>query len=183
MKTENKKSDNKRQITVRANYDIRKPYVKLITDNGLKQYKTSDAISLAESDGLDLVEISFDKESKMPICKILDYGKYVYDLKKREKEQKKATRIAKGELKEIVFSIRIDENDKKIKIDHIKEFLNEKNTRVKISIRLSKREMSRTDFAKDLMREILNECNGIAKLDGTPVFQGRIMSCVLKGLN
>ena len=77
------------------------------------------------------------------------------------------------------FSIRIDENDKNIKISHIKEFLSDGNL-VKITIELSKREMNRLDYAKNLMKEILDKFNEIAQIDGKPSLEGRCMSCVLK---
>jgi len=139
-----------------------------------------DAIELAHSQNMNLVQISYNPSLKPgSICKILNYSKFKYEEKKRKKEQQKKNKANKVNVKEINFTIRIDDNDRRIKIKHVKEFIEDGDS-VKLSIVLARREMNRLDYAKQLMKEILSEFDGIAKLDGTPSIEGRKMSCVIK---
>ena len=91
----------------------------------------------------------------------------------------KKARAQRADVKEVKFTIRIDDNDKNIKVQHIKEFLAEGNV-VKVSIVLAKREMARLDYAKTMMKSILNCFDGIARMEGAPSLEGRVMSCTLK---
>ena len=91
----------------------------------------------------------------------------------------KKQRAKLQQVKEIKFSIRTDDNDRNIKVNHIKQFLSE-NCLVKISIVLSKREMNRVDFAKQFMKDVLSNFDGIAKIEGTPSLERRVLSCMLK---
>ena len=108
-----------------------------------------------------------------------DYGKYLYEQQKKEKYQKKIERANRADVKEISFSIRIDENDRNIKIKHAREFL-ERGDNVKIIVRLSRREMNMLGMAKDLMYNVCKELEDISELDVNPSFNSGIMSCVLK---
>lgn len=173
------KDNNK--LNLPMDYGIKSNKVRLINDDGTTDILFKDeAIARAKSRNMNLVQISFNP-SVFPgsICKIIDYAKFKYDEKKRQKEQMKKARAAKSELKEIKFTIRIDQNDKNIKINHIKEFL-ENGDAVKISIVMARREMSRLDFAKSIMKEILANFEGFARMDGKPSLEGRVMSCILK---
>ena len=91
----------------------------------------------------------------------------------------KKIRANRSELKEIKFTIRTDDNDRNIKIAHIKKFLEDGNS-VKITIFLSNREMSRLDYAKEVMKTILASFDGLARMDGKPSLEGRSMYCILK---
>ena len=127
-----------------------------------------------------MVQIAYNKNSfPKVVCKIIDYGKYLYEQQKKEKYQKKIERANRVDVKEISFSIRIDENDRNIKIKHAKEFL-ERGDNVKIIVRLSRREMNLLGMAKDLMYNICKELEDISELDVNPSFNSGIMSCVLK---
>ena len=84
-------------------------------------------------------------------------------------------------MKELSFTIRIDDGDKQTKIKHAKEFLEEGDS-VKLSIFMSKREMAKLDFAKNLLAEILKEFDGIARIDKAPSLDGRNWSCIISRL-
>jgi translation initiation factor IF-3 len=173
--------DKNKQSNLPMDNAIRSDRVRIINPDGSTDIMNKyDAIELAHSRNMNLVQIAFNPSIHPgSICKIIDYSKFKYEEKKRKKEQQKRARANKANIKEINFTIRIDDNDKRIKINHAKEFLADGDM-VKISIVLAKREMNRVDFAKNLMKAILSEFDGIAKLEGTPTFEGRFMSCVLK---
>ena len=179
---QNSTTNTKKEIKVFTDYDIFQGKVRLVVEGEKPRVIERDAaIELAHSEGKNLVQIAYNKNDfPHSICKIIDYSKFKYEQKKKEKEAKKAARIAAGDVKEITFSIRIDDGDKKTKIEHIKNFLNEKNTKVKIMIRLTRREMNLLGMAKDLMHDILNNFDGVAELDSNPTFNSGIMSCVIR---
>ena len=127
------------------------------------------------------MQIAYNKNDfPHAVCKIIDYGKFKYEQQKREKEAKKAARAAAADVKEVCFTIRIDEGDKATKIAHIKEFLSDGKTKVKLTVKLMRREMHLSGMAKDLMKEILASLEGLALLDGNPTFNGNIISCVVR---
>lgn len=175
------KNDKNDKMNLPMDYAIKPNKVRLVNLDGTTEiiYK-DEAIERAKSEHKNLVQIAFNP-SLFPgsICKILDYAKFKYDEKKKQKEQQKKARAQKVDLKEVKFTIRCDDNDKKIKIEHIKEFLAEGDA-VKITIVLARREMNRIDYAKEMMKSILSYFDGTAKIDGTPSLEGRLMSCVLK---
>jgi translation initiation factor IF-3 len=173
--------DKKTKSNLPMDNAIKSNKVRIINPNGSTDIMDKyEAIELAHSKNMNLVQIAFNP-SIYPgsICKIIDYSKFKYEEKKRKKEQQKKARANKADLKEINFTIRIDDNDRRIKINHVKEFL-ANGDMVKVSIVLAKREMNRIDYAKQLMKDILAEFDGIAKLEGKPSFEGRFMSCTLK---
>lgn len=139
-----------------------------------------DAIELAHSQKMNLVQIAYNSSlTPGSICKIINYSKFKYEEKKRKKEQQKRNKANKADIKEIQFTIRIDDNDRKIKINHAKEFIHDGDI-VKLTIALSRRELDKIEYAKTLMKEILSEFDGLAKLEGNPSLEGRYLSCMLK---
>ena len=177
--TENKQK-NKRD-TFFTNYSIRCGKVRVIDESSpAKIMKKEDAIALAESKGLDLVQISFDTANHVAVCKILDYGKFKYEQSKREKNAKKLARANAIEIKTIQFSIATDDGDRQRLLAQAKEFLAEGDN-VKLSIRFrNKREGQKIDYAKSVMRGILAEFEGLAVLDNVPGISGRELSCVIR---
>jgi len=168
-------------LSLPMDYNIKSNTIRLVDEvNGTTIISRDEAIQIAKSQNKNLVQISFNK-SVYPgsICKIIDYAKYKYDQKKKAKEIAKKNRAARAELKEISFSIRIDDNDKKRNIEHIRQFLEEGN-KVKVSVFLAKREMDKTQFAKALIKEVVDNFNDYAEFDSPPSFEGRTMSCVLR---
>lgn len=172
----------KREIKTYADYDIFRGKVRLVQDGQAPTVIDRDAaIELAKSEGKNLVQIAYNKNDfPHAVCKIIDYGKFKYEQQKREKAAKKAARAAVADVKEVCFSIRIDDGDFNTKVSHIKEFLSDKKTKVKIVVKLSRREMSLVEMAKDLMKKVLSQCEGIATLDSNPTFNGGIMTCTIR---
>lgn len=176
------KQSTKREIKAYVDYEIFKGKVRLVQDGKLPIVIDRDAaIELAKSESKNLVQIAYNKNDfPHAVCKIIDYGKFKYEQQKREKAAKKAARAAVADVKEVCFSIRIDDGDFNTKVSHIKEFLSDKKTKVKIVVRLSRREMSLVEMAKDLMKKVLSQCEGIAVLDSNPTFNGGIMACTIR---
>ena len=174
-------TDKDKKTNLPTDYAIRSTRVRVINSNGSTDIMDRDAaVELAHSKNMNLIQIAYNPSiHPSSVCKIIDYSKFKYEEKKRKKEQQKKIRANKVDLKEINFTIRIDDNDRKIKINHAKEFIQDGNM-VKLSIILAKRELNRLDYAKHLMKEILTEFDGIAKLEGTPSFEGRFLSCIIK---
>lgn len=183
-KYENQNSKQvKKEIKTYTDYDIFPGKVRLVLDGQSPIVIERDkAIDMAKNEGKNLVQIAYNKNDfPHAVCKIIDYGKFKYEQQKKEKNAKKAARAAKVDVKEVCFSIRIDDGDLNTKINHIREFLTD-NDKVKISIRLSRREMNLVGMAKDLMKKILNNFTGLADFDGAPTFNNGIMQCVIKAI-
>ena len=136
--------------------------------------KTFDAIRMAEEAGLDLVEVS--PNANPPVCKILDFGKYRYELEKKQRDAKKNQAVIK--VKEIRMQPKIDRHDLETKSKFIAEFLTEGN-KVKVSIRFRGRELAHPELGKDVLDrilEILSE-NGVQyNLDKGAFMEGKMMS-------
>ena len=173
--------NDKKEKFVMTNYKIRNQYCRVIEDGKAPRImKTSEAIAYAESLGLDLVEIGYDKVNACSNCKVLDYSKFMYEQKKREKIAKKKARANVAELKTLQFSITTDDGDKSRIISHAKEFLAAGN-KVKLSIKFrNRREMANINMAKDLMKAILGNFDGLAVLDSSPSLSGRELACILR---
>ena len=161
---------------MRVNKEIRASEVRLIGKNGAQigVVSLSEALAQAEQDGVDLVEIS--PSAKPPVCKIIDYGKYRYQLTRREKEQKKAQHHAK--LKEIKFKPNIDEHDLKFKIKHAEEFLS-KGNKVKVTCMFRGREMAHPEIGQRIAARFIEEVGEEAQLEMKPKQVGRNLSLVL----
>ena len=145
--------------------------------NQLDVMPTQIAIQIAKAKGLDLIQIGFN--NGISICKIYDYGKFTYEQKQKAKEAKKKAKATIQDVKELSFTIRIDTNDLNIKIRHAREFLN-KNCKVKLVVRFSRREMCHLDLGKNILKTVLNELKEIAELDSMPKAEGRQLFCIVK---
>ncbi len=146
----------------RVNHQIRVPEVFLIDEAGNKvgSISTHEARQMAERAELDLVEMS--PNAKPPVCKIIDYGKFKYELEKQARKQR--ARNKGQDLKEVRFSVRIEENDFEVKLNRARKFL-EKRDKVKISLQLRGREMAHQDRAMDMMRRIMDDLKDISKIE------------------
>ena len=175
----NNKTDNRNKVF--TDYNIFPGKVRLVMEDGKAiEIDRDAAIDMAKCAGTNLVQIAYNKNSfPKVVCKIIDYGKYLYEQQKKEKQQKKIERANRDNMKEISFSIRIDENDRNIKIKHAREFLKDGDN-VKIIVRLARREMNMLGMAKDLMYNVCSELEYISELDVNPSFNSGVMSCVLK---
>jgi translation initiation factor IF-3 len=147
----------------RINCKITAKEVRLIDQNGeqcgvVLKY---DALRKAELLNLDLVEIS--ATSNPPVCKIMDYSKFVYEKRKKEKVNKQQSRVSK--LKEITIRSGIDKHDLETKLKHARAFLNEGN-KVKISLRLRGRELQYANERLDVLKSFVENLSDCSKLDG-----------------
>ena len=173
-------TQKQQQVQVFTNEKIRCKNSRIVDDGDGKQLgvmPTWKAIQLAKSKGLDLMQVGFN--DGVSICKICNYGKFMYEQKQKAKEAKKQAKASIQDVKELSFTIRIDTNDLNVKIRHAKEFLAD-NCKVKLVVRFSKREMQHIDLGKNVIRSVLNELDGIAELDSMPRAEGRQLFCVVK---
>ena len=165
----------KEENSLRINEQIRVPRVRLVGDNvefGI--YDTRKALQIADELELDLVEISPNGDP--PVCKILDYQKYVYQQKKKLKEMKANSKNI--EIKEIRFGPNTDEHDFQFKLKHAQEFLKEGN-KVKASIFFKGRSINFTEQGEKLLLRFAIECEEFGKAENMPKLEGKRMYIVL----
>ena len=158
------------------NEQIRDREIRLIGSNGeqLGIMSAREAMKLAEEAELDLVKIA--PNAKPPVCKIIDYGKYRYELARKEKEAKKKQKTV--EVKEIRLSPNIDTNDLNTKVNAAKKFLS-KGNKVKITLRFRGREMAHIAQSKHILDDFAKEVEDMAVVEKAPKQEGRSMSMVL----
>jgi translation initiation factor IF-3 len=132
--------------------------------------KPSQALVLAEEAGLDLVEISPNAEP--PVCKIMDFGKYKYEIQKREAEARKKQKII--EIKEIKFRPNTDTHDYEVKMKAIFRFL-EEGDKVKVTMRFRGREMAHQNIGADLLSRVASDVGDAGKVESMPKLEGRQM--------
>ncbi len=166
---------DKKELPNRINEHIHVREVRLVGDN-LEQgiYSIENARNLAEEQGLDLVEIS--PNANPPVCKIIDYQKFLYQQKKREKELKaKATKIV---VKEIRFGPQTDDHDYNFKLKHAQSFLNE-GCKVKAYVFFKGRSILFKEQGEVLLLRFANDLEEIAKVDSLPTLEGKRMIIML----
>lgn len=159
----------------RINERIRVPQVRLVGDNvneGI--YSTKEALKIAQQKELDLVEIA--PTAKPPVCKIIDYQKFVYQQKKKLKEQKaKAVRVT---VKEIRFGPQTDDHDYNFKLKHAVNFLNE-GSKVKAYVFFRGRSILFKEQGEVLLLRFANDLEEFAKVEHMPIMEGKRMSIML----
>lgn len=159
----------------RVNRQIRAKEVRLIDQDG-KQIgivPLQEALRIAEERGLDLVEIA--PNANPPVCKLLDYGKFLYELKKKEKEARKKQKEHSMEVKDMNLSLRIDEHDLKVKLKHMREFL-EDGDKVRVRIRFRGRENVHPELGDKLVSKIVEELSDCGQLEGPPKKEGNFLT-------
>jgi len=161
---------------LRINDVIRVREVRLIDDEGnqLGVVPTPKAMEMAEDKGLDLVEIAPNADP--PVCKILDYGKYKFELEKKNRENKKKQKLQ--ELKEIRMQPKIDTHDLEFKTKHVRDFL-DKGAKVKVTIRFRGRELAHTDRGRVVLFKVLDLLERDVTVDRQPAMEGRFMSMII----
>lgn len=154
--------------------------VRLIAPDGAQigVVSTEEALKKAENYSLDLVEVA--PNSKPPVCRIMDYGKYKYEQSKKEKISKKKQHIIT--VKEIRLRPRTDDHDLETKIKHARKFLEQRN-KVKVTMLFRGREMAYQDFGRELLDRVQIMLEDIAKLESEPKMEGRRMIMVLAAKN
>ena len=158
------------------NEQIRDKEVRLIGEDGeqLGIVSAKEALKIAEDAGLDLVKIA--PNAKPPVCKVIDYGKYRYELARKEKDAKKKQKTV--ELKEIRLSPNIDTNDLNTKMNAAKKFL-AKGNKVKITLRFRGREMAHMSSSKHILDDIAENLSDVAVVEKAPKIEGRSIGMVL----
>jgi translation initiation factor IF-3 len=156
-----------------TNYRIRAPKIRLIGDDG-KQYGVvdkKDALQIAQDKDLDLVEIV--PKASPPVCRIMDFKKFLYEQNKKAKEIKKKQRIIQQ--KEIRFTPETSEHDYNFKKKHIEKFLKEGN-RVKVTIFFKGREILHKDRGYSMLERLTKELSDIGKVERSPRLEGPRLS-------
>jgi translation initiation factor IF-3 len=164
------------KITTRINYQIKVKEVRVISADGeqLGILDTREAIRKAEDLGLDLVEVA--PTAKPPVCRIMDFGKYKYELAKKAHESRKHQSVII--VKEIKLRPRTDEHDIQFKMNNIKRFLEDGN-KVKVTVMFRGREMAHATYGKAVLDRIVNDLQNEAVIEQHPRMEGRNMSMLL----
>lgn len=155
---------------INVNEKIKSKEVRLIDENGkqLGIVPTFDAIRMARERDLDLVEVS--PKTTPPVCKIMDYGKYKYQIAKKAQEARKKQTVI--QIKEMKLGLKIEEHDLGFKIRHMREFL-EDGCKVKIVIMFRGREILHMDMGEKLTGKIIESLKDVGELEQKPKFDGR----------
>ncbi|WP_456433267.1 translation initiation factor IF-3 [Thermosulfuriphilus sp.] len=160
----------------RINQQIRAREVRLIGADG-KQIgivPLSQALEIAQEHDLDLVEIA--PQAQPPVCRIMDYGKFLYQQNKKAQEAKKKQSTI--QVKEIKVRPKTDEHDLAVKIKHIRRFLEEKN-KVKVRLWFRGREIVHIDRGREVLNRIVEAVSDIGRIEQTPKMEGRQMIMIL----
>lgn len=171
----NRINNNKKEELHRINEKIRVPQVRLVGEN-IEQgvYSTHEALKIADEKGLDLVEIS--PSADPPVCRITDYQKFLYQQKKKLKEQKAKT--VKVVVKEIRFGPQTDDHDFNFKLKHAKSFL-EEGSKVKAYVFFKGRSILFKEQGEVLLLRFATELEDYAKVDQLPQLEGKKMIIML----
>jgi len=163
----------------RINERIRALEVQVINSEGknLGTFPTREAIELAKQEDLDLIEIS--PNANPPVCKIIDIGKYKYDLQKKANKAKKKQKIIN--LKEIKLRPVTETHDYNFKIKNAQRFL-EKGDKVKFTVRFKGREMQHSHLGNELMERIINDTIKVGKVEVHPKFDGKQIIMIIQPL-
>lgn len=160
------------------NEQIRAKEVMVIGPNGeqLGIKSTKDAITLSTYAGFDLVMIN--PNGNPPVCKVMDYNKFKYENKKKQKENIKKQREANLEMKEYRLSVAIDIHDFNTRVKNSSKYL-EKGHKVKASIRFKGREMAHTELGKDVLIKFADALKDVSDIEQKPILEGRNMTMIL----
>lgn len=158
---------------IRINERIRVPQVRLIDTTGeqIGVVPTREALRMAIEKGFDLVEIS--PTAKPPVCKIMDYGKYKYELNKKAKSAKKKQHII--QMKEMRLRPKIEEHDYQFKLKHIQEFLKEGN-KVKVFVEFRGREMAHQELGHKIIQRLEGDLKDVGIIEQKAKMEGRNLS-------
>ena len=160
----------------RVNREIRAPEVRVIDDDGtmLGIFPPFEAIKMAEAKGLDLIEVA--PTAKPPTCKITDYGKYKYELKKKEHEARKNQTVIV--IKEIQLRPRTDQHDLDVKMRSARSFLID-GDKVKVNLRFYGREMAHQELGMGLLQKVIAALSDLALVEANPKMEGKQLFVLL----
>ena len=161
---------------VRVNERIRVPQVRVIGDDGeqVGVLPVREALAMAQSKGLDLVEVS--PTARPPVCRIMDYGKFKYEQNRRARKAKKKQH--QMQLKEIKMRPKIEEHDYAFKVQHAREFL-EGRDKVKFTVTFRGREIAHQDIGRKLIERAIADLAEVASVESPPRSEGRTLNAVL----
>lgn len=134
----------------------------------------AEALKMAREGELDLVEVA--PQAKPPVCRVMDYGKYMYQQRKREQEARKKHKSV--ELKEIRFRPSIEEHDYQVKLRQAEKFLG-KGDKVKVTLMFRGREMQRREMGRKVLDKLANDVEVLSKIERPPRTEGRYMTMIL----
>jgi len=162
----------KPDVSYRINYEIHAPTVRLLDDQGVQIGILSlvEAKKLSEEKLLDLVEVA--PMAKPPVVKLIDYNKFLYQIKKKKQEEKKHTKVS--ETKQVQFGPFIDDHDLGIKLGRAREFI-EDGDKVRFVVRFRGREMTKQDLGRAIMKTVIDRMQDIAKVEKEMHMEGRQM--------
>ncbi len=165
---------------LQVNEEIRDREIRLIDAKGkqLGLMSAREAQSLAKDSQLDLVKVS--PGAKPPVCKLMDYGKYRYEINKREKEARKKQKVIT--VKEIRMRPTIEEHDFMVKVKKAMSFLDE-GDKLKLTIRFRGREMKHTEPGEKILYDFAEKLKDVGKVDKKPKLEGKNMSIMLSPIN
>ncbi len=171
-------STNNRTKDLFINEQIRAKEVMVIGPNGeqLGVKEIKDALTLASYAGFDLVLMN--PKGKPPVCKIMDYNRFKYENKKRQKENLKKQRESNLEMKEYRLSVSIDVHDFNTRVNNASKYL-KKGHKVKVSIRFRGREMAHTYLGKDVLLRFADAVKDFSTIEQQPKLDGRFMTMIL----
>lgn len=174
--TENTNAPVRENDGPRINREIKAKEVRLINYNGENAGVVSlaEALKIAQEVGLDLIEIS--PQVTPPVCKVLDYGKYKYEMQKKKNEAKKNQKVVS--IKELKLRPMIDTHDYEVKVKQAKKFLAQ-GDKVKFTMRYKGREMSANDLGKEILNKLLEGLDGLCKVDSAPKMEGKQMFMIV----
>ncbi|HET7587838.1 MAG TPA: translation initiation factor IF-3 [Gammaproteobacteria bacterium] len=160
----------------RRNGEIAAPRVRVISSKGdqIGIMSTRDAINVASEDGLDLVEVSPNADP--PVCRIMDFGKYLFEQSKKTQSAKKKQKQI--QIKEVKFRPGTDEGDYKVKLRNLTRFL-EEGDKTKVTLRFRGREMLHQELGRQLLDRVENDLVELASVEQRPKLEGRQMVMVL----
>ncbi|WP_234572269.1 translation initiation factor IF-3 [Rhodohalobacter sp. 614A] len=157
------------------NDEIRSSRVRLIRPNEEHEIVSiQEALDIAASYDLDLVEVA--PNANPPVCKIIDFGKFMYEKKKKEKEAKKKQHTI--QVKELRFRPNTDDHDLEFKTRHAREFL-EGGDKVKATVQFRGRDMLYTEQGEELLKNLAEELDDVSKVESKPTMEGRRMIMIL----
>jgi translation initiation factor IF-3 len=163
--------------SIRRNHRIRVPKIRVVGPDGnqVGLMDTKEALSIAQEAGLDLVEVAGN--ARPPVCRIMDFGKYVYEQQKKAKDSKGSS----SKTKEVKFRPRVDVHDFMTKLRRAEQFL-DKGNKVKLTLSFRGREMAHTEIGYDTIGRAIKDLDHMATADNTPRLVGRNINVMLSPL-
>jgi translation initiation factor IF-3 len=177
MFNKNQKFERREDQGPRVNWAIRFPQIRVVKDEEqLGVMSPDEARKIAQDLGLDLVEIA--PQARPPVCRIMDYSKYKYDQKIKEKQQARKQRESLSQFKELRLSVAIADHDVATKINQAKKFLSE-GSKVQFSLKFQGREMAHKDRGFEVVNKVVESLKDLANVEKAPKIEGNRILCCL----